>query len=87
MVLLSSMVVTHLLATIPPKHTSGVLLTCGANSELSPCLGHDDVAALAVPTAVPSLLAVKVSSVSAGMGHTLVLSAAGAVYSCGRSSH
>ena len=64
----------------------GRLLTCGMDEDEDgdPAgLGHGEQQVVAVPTVVPGLAAVRVSSVAADGNHTLVLSEAGAVYSFG----
>jgi len=64
----------------------GRLLTCGEDyDDGEPVgLGHgDDVEVVPVPTIVPGLAAVRVTSVSTGDNHTLAVSEDGAVYSFG----
>mmetsp|Transcript_35085 Transcript_35085/g.91983 ORF Transcript_35085/g.91983 Transcript_35085/m.91983 type:complete len:285 (+) Transcript_35085:329-1183(+) len=67
----------------------GRLLTCGMDEDEDgdvgePAgLGHGEQQVVAVPTVVPGLAAVRVSSVAADDNHTLVLSEDGAIYSFG----
>ena len=65
--------------------THGQLLTCGtAHDSFTGILGHGpSLMTLAVPTPVPSLVGVRVASISAGSSHSLVLNEAGEVLSFG----
>eukprot|EP00966_Prymnesium_polylepis_P136180 3146648-Prymnesium_polylepis.1 len=60
----------------------GRLLTCGKHEDehFPVGLGHGEEEVVSVPTAVPGLAAVRVSSVAASSFHTLALSEDGAVY-------
>ena len=66
-------------------NTEGRLLTCGSEEEEDDTtgLGQGESRVVAVPTVVPGLAAVRVSSVSLGGFHTLALSEERAVYSFG----